>query len=123
MTGKNGRKSLFERVKAGLEEGIRYCRGEVELKVTELLARPPELEKGDVIALRQRLQMTPQAFARLLNVPVATVKLWETGKRKPSRAALRLMQICVEQPEVPEKLVQATVVRPIKRRLEKSTSK
>jgi putative transcriptional regulator len=123
MTGKNGPKSLFERVKAGLEEGIRYCRGEVDLKVTELLARPPQLEKDDVIALRQRLQMTPQAFARLLNVPVSTIKQWETGQRKPSRAALRLMQICVEQPDVPEKLVQATVARPSKSKLEKSTAK
>jgi DNA-binding transcriptional regulator YiaG len=105
MTGKNGSKSLFARLKASLEEGIRHARGEVELKVTDLPAPPPEVGKESLVALRRRLKMTLPAFARLLNVPARTVAQWESGERKPTRAALRLIQVYMEIPGVPEQLM------------------
>jgi hypothetical protein len=39
-------------------------------------------------------------FARLLNVPVVTEASWEVGRRNPSGAALRLLQIAKKEPEV-----------------------
>jgi transcriptional regulator with XRE-family HTH domain len=33
------------------------------------------------------------AFAKVLNVPVETLRAWEIGRRNPSGAALRLLQI------------------------------
>ena len=103
--------SLFERLQKGLEEGIEHARGKLELKCVELPARPPRVEKEDVIALRRRLDLNPQEFSHLLNVPLATVKLWETGQRKPSHAALRLIQIYVELPDVPKELARATALQ------------
>jgi putative transcriptional regulator len=38
-------------------------------------------------------------FARLLNVPTVTAASWEKGRRKPSGAALRLLQIARKHPE------------------------
>jgi hypothetical protein len=44
--------------------------------------------------------MSQGVFARLLNVSVKTVQSWEQGERKPSHAALRLLQVLAEQPEM-----------------------
>jgi putative transcriptional regulator len=38
-------------------------------------------------------------FGRLLNVPAVTVLKWEQGERKPSGAALRLLEIAKRAPE------------------------
>ena len=37
--------------------------------------------------------MSPEVFARVLNVPTRTVQSWEDGTRRPSQAALRLIQV------------------------------
>lgn len=36
----------------------------------------------------------------MLNVPKVTAESWEKGRRKPSDAALRLLQIIEKHPEV-----------------------
>jgi putative transcriptional regulator len=92
--------SLFERLKTGLEEGIRFARGELTLRTTELPERPPELQAQDVLRLRQKLKMSQGVFARLLNVSAKTVQSWEQGDRKPSQAALRLLQIMEARPKL-----------------------
>ena len=38
-------------------------------------------------------------FAALLNVPTRTVISWENGQRKPSGAALKLLDIAEKHPE------------------------
>jgi DNA-binding transcriptional regulator YiaG len=35
----------------------------------------------------------------MLNVPIVTEASWETGRRNPSGAALRLLQIAQKKPE------------------------
>jgi putative transcriptional regulator len=52
-----------------------------------------------VVAARQALNVSQPVFARLLNVPTMTAVSWKKGRRKPSGAALRLLQIAREHPE------------------------
>lgn len=99
-----GRSPFFERVKAGLEDGLRHARGEIEL-VTYVVSRPdpaPLVAPTEVTALRERLRLTQIAFAQLMNVPVAFVRAWETGRRKPTGAAARLIQVYSARPDVVE---------------------
>jgi putative transcriptional regulator len=56
---------------------------------------PPQM----VRAIRTRLRVSQEVFARLLNVPVVTEVSWETGRRNPSGAALRLLQIAKRRPK------------------------
>jgi putative transcriptional regulator len=95
MKSPRGRKPLFERLKAGLEEGIRHAKGEIALKTTtlELPDRPPEVGAAELTKLRLASGMSQAVFARLLNVSTRTVRSWEQGQRKPSQAALRLIQV------------------------------
>jgi putative transcriptional regulator len=91
---------LFERLQAGLREGIAFARGDRTLHTTELAARPPSLDARALVRLRRQLGMSQGVFARLLNVSPKTVQSWEQGERTPSQAALRLLQIVRSRPEV-----------------------
>ena len=42
--------------------------------------------------------MSQAVFARVLNVSTKTVQSWEQGERKPSHAALRMLQVFRENP-------------------------
>jgi putative transcriptional regulator len=100
MTPK-ARRPLFERLKSGMEEGIRHARGEAGLTTTivELPDPPPEVCGDEVILLRSENRLSQAAFARLMNVSTRTVRSWEQGHRKPSQAALRLLQVLRLQPD------------------------
>ena len=70
---------------------------------TTTLALPPRVEgirPQEVRAIRRKLNVSQKVFARLLNVPVVTEASWELGRRNPSGAALRLLQIVKRSPRV-----------------------
>lgn len=65
-----------------------------------LPARVERIRPQAVRVIRRRLKVSQAVFARLLNVPVVTEASWEVGRRNPSGAALRLLQIAKKEPEV-----------------------
>ncbi len=100
MTAKNKPESLFDRLKASLEEGLRHIRGEVELREYDIPAKPPVMKSAEIVDLRERLELSQATFSGLLNVSLSTLTLWEEGKRKPTGAAARLLQVYAERPDV-----------------------
>jgi putative transcriptional regulator len=101
MKSPKGRKPLFERLKTGMEEAIRHSRGEIALKTTavEIPDPPPEIQPEELTELRVQNRMSQDVFARVLNVPTRTVRSWEDGTRRPSQAALRLIQVFRQKTE------------------------
>jgi putative transcriptional regulator len=87
-------------LKKSLEEGIGFARGELSLRTTLVPVRPPKMPAQKVVRLRQRLGMSQAVFAQTLNVSTKTVQSWEQGERRPSQAALRLLQILEARPQV-----------------------
>jgi putative transcriptional regulator len=64
------------------------------------VTRPaPKFTPAQIVKLREERKLSRPLFARILNVPDVTVRKWESGERKPSGAALRLLQIMQSQPE------------------------
>ncbi len=53
-----------------------------------------------VLEARQKAGLSQAQFAELLGVSVRTLQDWEQGRRKPSRAALSLIQIAKQRPDV-----------------------
>jgi putative transcriptional regulator len=100
MKSPKNREPFFERLKKGLEEGIRHARGEITLKTTtlEMPDRPPEIDAAELTKLRLTSGMSQAVFARILNVSTKTIQSWEQGQRKPSQAALRLIQVFRHDP-------------------------
>ncbi len=52
-----------------------------------------------VAQARQQLGLTQEAFARLLDTPVGTVRGWEQGRRQPPPSAKVLMRVATKYPE------------------------
>jgi len=59
----------------------------------------PVLKARDIAAIRSKLNLSQPVFARILNVPVATARSWESGRRKPTGAALRLLDLARRSPQ------------------------
>jgi len=57
------------------------------------LVAPPVLEPRAIRRLRSRNKVSQPRFAQYLNISESTVQKWETGAKKPSGAALKLLSI------------------------------
>ncbi len=53
-----------------------------------------------VVEARQKTGLSQSRFAELLGVSLRTLQDWEQGRRKPSRAAMSLIQIAKQRPDV-----------------------
>ena len=92
---------LFDRLAAGLSDGIEHERGARALQVTVItVPDPPRCFTADEVRLiRSRYGMSQAGFARLLYVSPKTVQSWEQGTRRPRQSAARLLQF-IERPEL-----------------------
>lgn len=57
------------------------------------LVAPPPLEPLAIKRLRSRNKVSQPRFAQILNISESTVQKWETGAKKPSGAALKLLSL------------------------------
>jgi putative transcriptional regulator len=100
MSNKYKTMSVFEQIREGLADSIAYSRGELSLKTTTLPLPPPKAQAEQIAELRKRLRMSQSVFAATLNVSPKTVQSWEQGVRQPADAALRMLQVIRERPQV-----------------------
>lgn len=83
---------FVEQIKAGDTKSLR---------VTDV-AVPPRLPARSAAAvrrLRESYHVSQAVFAGFLNVPTRTVISWENGQRKPSGAALKLLDVAERHPQ------------------------
>lgn len=57
------------------------------------LSTPPELKPEQIKQLREANRVSQPVFARYLNTSESTVEKWETGAKRPSGMALKLLAI------------------------------
>ncbi|QUS40997.1 DNA-binding transcriptional regulator [Tardiphaga alba] len=57
------------------------------------LVAPPDLAPAQIKKLRVKNRVSQPVFARYLNTSESTVEKWETGAKKPSGMALKLLSI------------------------------
>ncbi len=72
----------------------------LRMSVISLPAPIKGIKPKEIYALRESLHLSQPLFARALNVPNATLRSWEKGRRKPTGAALRLLDIIRHSPQV-----------------------
>jgi putative transcriptional regulator len=83
----------------GLKDALAHAEGKLTLKTTVPPSPAPAMAPEEIRALREGLKLSQAVFGRLLNVPSVTILKWEHGERKPSGAALRLLEIAKRSPE------------------------
>ncbi|OJU85892.1 MAG: transcriptional regulator [Shinella sp. 65-6] len=59
----------------------------------DCLIAPQELTPGEIKTLRENNHVSQPVFARYLNTSESTVQKWETGAKRPSGPALKLLSI------------------------------
>jgi len=86
---------FFEDLKTSLEDAIAHKKGKLDLRseVIEIPESPVEYKKKEIQRIRISISMSQGLFAKMLNVSIKTVQSWESGERKPSHAALRLIEL------------------------------
>ncbi|MFT4182835.1 MAG: DNA-binding transcriptional regulator [Rhizobium sp.] len=59
----------------------------------DCLVVPADLAPADIKALREQNHVSQPIFARYLNTSESTVQKWESGAKRPSGMALKLLSI------------------------------
>jgi len=57
------------------------------------LAVPTPMEPRQIKKIRQSQKVSQPVFARYLNTSESTIEKWETGAKKPSGMALKLLSL------------------------------
>ncbi|HWE84041.1 MAG TPA: DNA-binding transcriptional regulator [Terracidiphilus sp.] len=57
------------------------------------LAPPPSMDPTRIKRIREKQKVSQPVFARYLNTSESTVEKWESGAKKPSGMALKLLDI------------------------------
>lgn len=92
----------------GLHEAVAFERGQLSATVrthvslgSGTVVITAKSYKGKAIKrIRSQLKLSQPVFAKLLNVSPETIKAWEQGKRIPDGAAVRLLEVAEDHPEV-----------------------
>ncbi len=68
---------------------------DVTMKNIESLCIPEvqEYDAAHIAKLRKRLRLSQAAFARFLNISPSTIRQWEIGKKHPSGACQKLLNL------------------------------
>ena len=89
---------VFAALLESAEEALAHAKGKQKLRTTVLPAAPRLMGADDVRALREHLNASQAVFAHLLNVSTKLVQAWESSRRRPAGAALRLLEIAERDP-------------------------
>ena len=93
-----------EALVGSVEAFAAHVRGtrKLTLRTTQVSLPSPIKPLGpeEITALRQKLNVSQAVFAGLLNVPKVTAISWEKGRRRPTGAALRLLDLIRKKPQI-----------------------
>jgi putative transcriptional regulator len=89
-----GKRNLAAEIMAGLEDFQAWRDGHRNLRVSEV-----ELPRAQhVVIIRRKLNLSQDAFAAFINVPVSTVRNWEQGRREPNGPARAFLHVAAKDP-------------------------
>ncbi len=97
MPGKNAFKSdAFEAIHsavAGMAKAGTIDKETMRRFDASCLTTPSPMDPAEIKALREANNVSQPVFARYLNTSESTVEKWETGAKKPSALALKLLSL------------------------------
>ena len=97
--------------KAGKEiiEGAAQALAFIKGDKTKGLAHKVRGRKIDVKAIREKLEMTQEAFSETFAIPVSTLKKWEAGNRIPEGPAKAYLTVIEKNPGAVKKALRGTL--------------
>lgn len=97
---------LFKDIVESLSEAIEIERGKVIATRNKVMVAPLEKFSGEQVRnLRNELHMSQAVFASVCGVSNKTVEAWESGKNRPTGPAVRLMGMIKENHKLIDNMV------------------
>lgn len=96
-------KRVADSIRRGLEEAVAFAKGEADAR--KYRVHVPE--QIDVRAIRTKLGMTQEAFAKQFGFSVNTLRHWEQGKRQPEGPTRAYLLVIDRAPKAVTKALRA----------------
>ena len=91
---------IFDELMEGFRDAIAQRKGHaVALRITEI-PRVKPMRPRQIKKIRKALGASQAVFAYILNVSPKVVQSWEHGARRPTNAALKLLSIAQNNPQI-----------------------
>ena len=99
------KRNLFAELQEGFDALVAERQGKITLKRHAVEASPaPDLSAGELVGLRQRLNLSRAVFARYLRTNERTLENWEQGRAKPNAQAALLIKLVERFPDTVDRL-------------------
>ena len=100
------KRNLFDELTEGFNALKAQREGKATLRTHAVDPMPAaEVSAGELIALRERLNVSRAVLAARLRTNLRTLENWERGRAKPNAQAALLIRLVARYPETMERLV------------------
>lgn len=94
-------KTFGQELIASMEEAAAHARGKAGT------TRAHRVDIADARAIRERLGLSQQEFAKTYRIPLATLKGWEQGRRQPDATASAYLNVIARLPDAAREVLRA----------------
>ena len=99
------KRNLFAEIAEGLDALADERTGKRTLRTHAVLVKPAaEISAAELLALRERLNLSRPVFARYLRTNPRTLENWEQGRARPNAQAALLIRLVARFPDTVERL-------------------
>jgi putative transcriptional regulator len=99
------KRNLFAELGEGFEALKQEREGKITLRKHPIAAKPaPQVTATELIALRERMNLSRAVFARHLRTNERTLENWEQGRSKPNAQAALVIKLVERFPETLQNL-------------------
>ena len=99
------KRNLFAELAEGFDALTEERAGKLTLRTHMIDAKPaPEVTANELLALRERLNLSRPVLARYLRTNPRTLENWEQGRAKPNAQAALLIRLVERYPDTVDRL-------------------
>lgn len=99
------KRNLFSEISEGFGALADERSGKQTLRTIEIELKPaPKIEARELLALRERLNISRPVLARYLRTNPRTLENWEQGRAKPNAQAALLIRLVEKFPDTVDRL-------------------
>lgn len=99
------KRDLFAEMMQGVEEMSAHREGKITLRSDRFAQKPvADVSAQEIVALRERLHMSQNVFAKRIRTSASTLRNWEQEKSRPNAQAALLIRLVEKFPDMVERL-------------------
>ncbi len=89
----------------GVTDMASHRQGKITLRQAPLEELPaPDVTAAEIVALRKKMRMSQQVFARRIRTSAETLRNWEQDKSRPNAQAALLIRLVSKYPDMFDRL-------------------